>query len=97
MVAHPRTPLGTRPLRALNQPALLEVQMSASGQPLAVQRSDWRNPRSVAEVQDRWRIDDEWWREQSISRLYHLIRLADDQLLTIYQDLLSHQWFEQRG
>jgi hypothetical protein len=56
----------------------------------------------VASVQDRWRLDDEWWRERPISRLYHALVLEDGTLLTVYHDL-SHDeeegpaWFEQRG
>ncbi|HEX2187051.1 MAG TPA: hypothetical protein VHN78_16270 [Chloroflexota bacterium] len=48
-------------------------------------------------MQDQWRIDDEWWRERSIARLYYTLLLGDGTLLTIYHDLLAHTWFEQRG
>jgi hypothetical protein len=51
----------------------------------------------VAHVQDQWRIDDEWWRERPIARLYYLLLLDDGTLLTIYHDLLADAWFAQRG
>lgn len=51
----------------------------------------------MVRVQDRWRIDDEWWREHPISRLYYTVVLEDDTLLTLYHDLLADAWFEQRG
>ena len=48
-------------------------------------------------VQDCWRIDDEWWRERPIARLYDLVVLEGDQLLTIYHDLVGDDWHEQRS
>jgi hypothetical protein len=83
-------------VRALNEPQPLEVRTDPEGRPLAVRRPSWRSPRPVARVQDHWRIDDEWWRERSVSRLYHALLLADDTFLTAYHDLLADAWFEQR-
>jgi hypothetical protein len=51
----------------------------------------------VAAVQDRWRLDDEWWREHPISRLYHLLLLDDDSLVVVYRDLGTGDWYEQRA
>jgi hypothetical protein len=50
----------------------------------------------VARIQDRWRIDDEWWRSEPISRLYHDLVLEDGARLTVYHDLVTDAWFEQR-
>ncbi|HUG36582.1 MAG TPA: hypothetical protein VML54_06500 [Candidatus Limnocylindrales bacterium] len=47
-------------------------------------------------MQDRWRIDDEWWREHPISRRYFNVLLVDDTLLTIYHDETANAWFEQK-
>ena len=96
MVPHPGAPLGARDLRPLNEPAPIEVWTDADGNPVAVRRRGWPAPRKVARVQDRWRIDDEWWRERPISRLYHALLLADGTLLTAYRDLLADTWCEQR-
>jgi len=52
--------------------------------------------RDVAAVQDRWRIDDEWWREHAISREYYEFELDDGTLLVAFHDLLADTWFEQR-
>jgi hypothetical protein len=54
-------------------------------------------PRSVAGVQDRWRLDDEWWRERPISRLYHTLVLEDGSLLVVYRDLVVEEWYAQRA
>ena len=97
MVAHSRAPLGARALRALNAPVPIAVQADAAGEPQAVRRSRWRALRPVQAIQDYWRIDDEWWRERPIARLYYTILLDDEALLTIYHDLVTDAWFEQRG
>lgn len=49
---------------------------------------------AVEAERERWRIDDEWWRNR-ISRRYHVLALADGTLLTVYQDRITQQWFEQ--
>ncbi len=43
--------------------------------------------RQVEAVQDRWRIDDEWWREAALSRMYYELRLEGGRVLTVYRDL----------
>ena len=53
--------------------------------------------RDVSAVQDRWRLDDEWWRERPISRLYHTLVLEDGTLLVVYRDLLADAWYAQRA
>ena len=97
MVPHPRAPLGARSLRPLNVPAPLQVQVDSQGRPRTVHRRGWPAPRAVAAIQDRWRIDDEWWRERQISRLYYELLLDEGMLLTVYHDLHRDEWYEQRG
>ncbi len=101
MVTDPGAPLGAGDLPAVATPVAfkapvpIEVQADASGSPLAVRRRHWPQARAVARVQDRWRIDDEWWRARPIARLYHALLLADDTLLVVYHDLVTGAWFEQ--
>jgi error-prone DNA polymerase len=97
MVTHSRASLGARALRPLNTPSPIRVVADPDGRPLSLQKPGWSKPRTVVEVQDRWRIDDEWWREQAISRLYYTLLLEDERLVTVYHDLISDRWFEQRG
>lgn len=96
MVSDPRAPLGAHDLRPLNAPLPIQVDADATGRPLAVRRRGWPWPRTVAKVQDRWRIDDEWWRAHPISRLYHTLLLDDGTLVTVYHDQIDGTWFEQR-
>ena len=97
MVAHSRAPLGSRDLRPLNAPSTIRVLTEAEGRPTAIWRPGWPAPRAVARVQDRWRIDDEWWRERAISRLYHTLILEDGVLIVVYHDLIEDEWFEQHS
>ena len=112
MVAHPRTALGTRhmrpliakqsavrrnDLRPLNAPSPVRVQTDMQGRIVSLWRQGRLTPRSIAAIQDHWRIDDEWWREHTISRIYYELLLDDGTLLTVYHDLVADAWFEQRS
>jgi len=49
----------------------------------------------IAAIDDCWRIDDEWWRSQPVSRLYYTVRLKSGQKLVIYKDLNNGNWYRQ--
>ena len=79
--------------RPVNVPEPVEVEeASSSGLPLAV-----RTPRrqAVITIEDIWRIDDEWWRPEPISRLYYEVTLDSGQLMVIYKDLTKDCWYRQ--
>jgi hypothetical protein len=84
-------------LRPLNAPSPLRVEKDEQGRIIAIWRQGRLTPRTIAAIQDRWRIDDEWWREHAISRMYYEIVLDDGTLLTMYHDLLADAWFEQHS
>lgn len=50
--------------------------------------------RPIAQIQDAWRIDDEWWRNP-IDRRYYRVVLDDGSLRTLYHDLADDHWYEQ--
>lgn len=81
-------------LRVLNGPRPLEVQADDAGVPVAVRRAEWPELRALR-VEDCWRIDDEWWREQPVSRMYYTLQVEGGLRLTAFHDLLSDGWFEQ--
>jgi hypothetical protein len=83
-------------LRPLNAPMPLRVHQDEQGRIVGIWRQGRLTPRSIAAIQDRWRIDDEWWREHPVSRMYYEVVLDDGTLLTMFQDLLADAWFEQR-
>jgi hypothetical protein len=41
-------------------------------------------------VEDRWKIDEEWWREEPILRTYFLLEGSIS--LVVFKDLLSSKW-----
>ena len=79
--------------RPVNVPEPVDVEEASSfSLPLAV-----RAPRrqAVVNIEDRWRIDDEWWRQEPISRLYFEVTLASGQKQVIYKDLIKNCWYRQ--
>lgn len=77
----------------LHIPREIEVQANDWGEPVAVTRNGRRI--KVMAILNTWRIDDEWWREE-ISRQYFQVELKDGLVLTVFRDLLSGRWYEQR-
>jgi hypothetical protein len=78
--------------RPVNVPESIKVAEDASGLPAAV---GGRRRQAVIAIDDRWRIDDEWWRAGPVSRLYYNVLLASGQRLVLYKDLATGDWYEQ--
>lgn len=84
-------------LRQLGAPKRISVESDERGFPLAVFRERGQLWLRVEQVQDRWRIDDEWWSIRGeISRMYFLLELEGAQLMTVFRDLTTGYWYEQR-
>ena len=43
----------------------------------------------VKEVLETWRIDDEWWRQRPVSRLYFNLLLKDGRTVSVYNFVYS--------
>ena len=80
--------------RALNLPRETAVLADKAGVPMAVTGKGCS--RRVFHVMEAWRVDDEWWR-QEVSRLYFRLELEGGIRLTVFQDLVSLKWYEQRA
>jgi hypothetical protein len=93
VVAHTRAPARPHRLRPLREPRPVDVEADEEGRPVAVTLSGRRL--RVLQVQDTWRIDDEWWRERPVSRLYFSVALEDGRVVTVYRDLLQESWWHQ--
>ncbi|MFC1988574.1 hypothetical protein ACFLVJ_01915 [Chloroflexota bacterium] len=78
--------------RTVNLPEPIEVEEAPSSLPLAV-KAPLRQ--AVADVEDRWRIDDEWWRREPVSRLYYEVLLSSGLRLQLYKDLIKDCWYRQ--
>ena len=93
MVADPRAAGSLYRVRPLTRPRPLRVEADGQGQPIAVYLSGRRH--GVEAVLETWRIDDEWWRERPVSRLYFSLLLEDGQTVTLFRDLVSGRWAKQ--
>ncbi len=92
MVANTRTETGADAIQPVNAPQPVEVKEDADGRPLKLRLTHWQK---VASIEDTWRIDDEWWREKPVSRLYCEVIVASGRRLTIFKDLLNSLWYRQ--
>ena len=93
MVAHPGAAGGPGRARQLNRPRPLRVGAGGDGRPVAVHLPIGRC--AVEQVLEVWRIDDEWWRPQPVSRLYYRLALEGGRVVTVYRDLVRTAWFSQ--
>jgi hypothetical protein len=80
--------------KPVNTPEPLKVEEDAAGLPVAVRMKRSFQGR-IATIEDRWRIDDEWWRAAPLSRLYYNVLLASGQRLVLYKDLITGEWYQQ--
>ena len=97
MVKNSRKTDGAGDLRPMHMPRLVGVKADELGRPLRVRLIDtWVDVRWVVE---HWRIDDEWWREEHISRSYYTCFLDGGHRVTIFQNLLGlwKEWYRQTG
>lgn len=78
---------------SLYTPKEIQALTNGSGEPAVIIRNGKRV--HVAAILNTWRIDDEWWREM-ISRQYFQLELKDGPVMTIFHDLTSDKWFQQR-
>jgi hypothetical protein len=56
----------------LNMPEPLVVEENAVGLPTTV---TLKRRQPIITIEDYWRIDDEWWRSEPVSRMYYAVML----------------------
>ena len=94
MVKDTRKTTGVGDIRPLNEPTALPVKIDADGLLIALKvRGRWLNVESVS---DRWRIEDEWWREQPVIRMYYKCVVDQGIEITAFQDIVTGLWHMQR-
>ena len=91
MVEDTRRAPGADTFKSVNLPEPVRV-VEANGVPAAINGKE-RQP--VAAINDRWRIDDEWWRDEEVSRLYFAVMLTSGQRMVLYKDLVKGGWYKQ--
>jgi hypothetical protein len=78
--------------KPVNTPEELKIEEDAEGLPVAV---GGKQRQAIISTEDKWRIDDEWWRAAPVSRLYYNVLLASGQRVVLYKDLITGGWYEQ--
>jgi hypothetical protein len=78
-------------LKSLNEPESIPVRENLKGYPVRIGRSNLL----VKSIEYRWRIDDEWWRTEPVSRMYFSIILANGIRMVIFKDLIKDVWYQQ--
>ena len=95
MVSHTGEETNFGASRPLNAPKSVKVIAGSKYDPCKIQVNNILI--SVKTIQDRWRIDDEWWREKQISRMYYRCILENHHVLIVFQDLIMKKWYIQAG
>jgi hypothetical protein len=93
MTHNSRANSGANSLRPVNPPIPVNVRESVHRMPAAIKiKGRWRRVVSIDEV---WSIDEEWWREKPIVRMYYRVILEDDRPITVFRDMLDGAWYRQ--
>ena len=77
---------------SLNTPKQLEVIEGSDCSPVKIFIGSIAHSVSVRDV---WRIDEEWWRDRPISRMYWECISDNGGMVTIFKDLLTNLWYRQ--
>jgi hypothetical protein len=91
-------------VRRINEPAPAQVWLDEHDRPTRVA---WRTTRpgavrsgAAAErvecVLDTWCVDDAWWTERPVRRIYHEVQLVSGVRLVLSWDLVEQRWMAQR-
>ena len=83
-------PAGTT--KPVNMPEQLSVEENAAGLPTAV---ILKRRQAIVTIEDYWRIDDEWWRREAISRIYYAVILDSGRRLVLCKNLIDNHWYRQ--
>lgn len=83
---------GAGSYQPVNLPEPVIVEEDVTGLPKVIKT---RPRQIVLSVEDRWRIDDEWWRSQPVSRIYFSVLLKSGQRRTLFKDIIGGGWYKQ--
>ena len=84
---------GTATSKPLNLPGAVLVEEDRSGSPVAMKL---KQRHSIITIEDCWRIDDEWWRSEPVSRLYYAVILdSGRRIIILCKDLVDNHWYQQ--
>jgi hypothetical protein len=72
---------------------LIQVEADALWTPLHLTWDGGRHPVQV--ILDRWRVDEDWWRER-VWREYFRLITRTGLLVEVFHDLTAGEWYVQR-
>src|SRR5690349_4952 len=78
-------------LRALNVPQRVQVELDSNGQPIGIRDAECEM-RTVEDVGEIWRIDDEWWRSP-ITRRYIEVVLKGGGRVVLFENMTTGEWW----
>ena len=92
MVADTGKTLRTDTTKPVNLPEAISVEENPDGLPTAVKL---KRRQKIIAIEDSWRIDDEWWRSEPVSRLYYAVILASGHRMVLSKNLIDKCWYRQ--
>jgi hypothetical protein len=84
--------LRTDTVKPVNLPESVQVEEDQYGQPVALKA---KRKQKIVSIEDCWRIDDEWWRSEPVSRVYYAVILVSGQRMMIAKNLIDNSWYRQ--
>jgi hypothetical protein len=73
----------------------VEVRESERQRPLAVKHGGrWRR---VLSIDDLHNVDEEWWRDRPVQRMYYKVTLEAVGSITVFRDLVGGRWYQQNA
>jgi hypothetical protein len=95
VVQNSGTPSDADSFRPLNPPVSVEVRENAQQRPVSVKiKRRWLK---VVSIDDLCNVDEEWWRERPVVRMYYRLNTEDGRRITIFRDLVDGAWYRQNA
>jgi hypothetical protein len=89
------TTTGDDSFRPVNPPVPVEVRESANQRPQAVKINQrWRR---VLSIDDLCNVDEEWWRDRPIKRMYYKVTVEVVGSVTVFCDVVNGLWYQQNA
>ncbi len=112
MVKNPGAQARSGAIKLLNQPEPVQVVTDPAGRPASVAvrtslparskrgrsgTSRVSTMQTVAAIDDRWKVNDEWWRgpDEEIERMYYSLLLESGHKAVVFRDMKSGEWYRQ--
>jgi len=93
MVKNSRKKIRSCAIHLLNKPISIYVEEDNLSSPTSIFINI--NKFTITSIQDFWRVDDEWWRDECISRIYYKCLLENGLQITIFRDIQTSIWYKQ--